>query len=443
MVYNIMPNATGPWKGCALLDTAKFATGEAGKISITDKDRKILRKLAGIVAEAASQEIQQKKIQLWKDHNSLKTKQPLILADPENGWNDIITENTLKCEGNLARRWELLLKKEIIYSERIKDDKPIEAIFEIGYTYTQNDWVGESNMFHGGTDGGSYSWDASVNTLAEVENIRIPEINIDHKVTNDTLELAKEVFEGILDVRLKGIWWWTMGFTLDLVMIIGLEKMMILFYDNPGLIHAVNRKIVEGYEEKIRFLTDNDLLSLNNDSTYVGSGGLGYCDELPADGFDGTQVRPIDMWVLAESQETSSVSTEMFEEFIFPYQLPIIKKFGLVCYGCCEPLDKRWHVIKKIPNLRRVSVSPWADRRKMVEYLGDRYVYSMKPTPADLAVPVIDDEYLLKDMIENISITKDCILEVLMKDNHTLGGNPENIYKWVEITRKAIDKVHG
>jgi hypothetical protein len=79
----------------------------------------------------------------------------------------------------------------------------------------------------------------------------------------------------------------------------------------------------------------------------------------------------------------------------------------------------------------------------MAEYLGDRYVYSMKPTPADLAVPVIDEEYLLQDMIENINITKDCIVEVLMKDNHTLGGNPENIYKWVEITRKAINKVHG
>ena len=32
---------------------------------------------------------------------------------------------------------------------------------------------------------------------------------------------------------------------------------------------------------------------------------------------------------------------------------------------------------------------------------------------------------------------------MIMKDNHTLGGNPENIYNWVEIGRKAIDKVHG
>ncbi len=442
MVYNIMPNATGPWKGCALLDTAKFATGEKGKISVTDKDRKILRDLAGRVAEIAEQEIQKKKIKLWKDHNSLKTTQPVILADPENGWNDIITEDILECEGNLARRWELLLKKDIIYAEKIKDDRPIEAIFEIGYTYTQNDWVGESGMFRGGTDGGSYYWDASVKNLDDVEKIRMPEINIDYKVTNDTLELARDVFDGLLDVRLKGIWWWTLGFTLDLVMIIGLENMMMLFYDNPGLIHAVNKKIAKGYEKKINFLTENNLLSLNNDGTYVGSGGLGYCDELPAEDFSGTQVRPADIWVLAESQETSLVSTEMFDEFIFSYQLPLIKKFGLVCYGCCEPLDKRWEVIKKIPNLRRVSVSPWAERKKMAEYLGDRYIYSMKPTPADLAVPVMDKEYVLKNMIEDMKTAKGCVVEVLMKDNHTLGGNPENLYDWVKITRQAINKIY-
>ena len=443
MVYNIMPNATGPWKGCALLDTAKFATGEKGKISVSEKDREILRGLAGRVAEFAAHDIQQKKIKLWKDHNSLRTPQPVILADPENGWNDIITEDVLECEGNLARRWELLLKKDLIYSEKIKDDRPIEAIFEVGYTYIQNDWVGESNMFHGGTGGGSYSWDASVKNLDDVDKIKMPEIEIDNKVTFDTLELAKEVFDGLLDVRLKGIWWWTLGFTLDLVMIIGLENMMMLFYDDPGLIHAVNRKIAKGYEKKIKYLADNNLLCLNNDHTYVGSGGLGYCDELPADDFDGNCVRPVDMWVLAESQETSSVSADMFEEFIFSYQLPLIKKFGLVCYGCCEPLDKRWHVIKKIPNLRRVSVSPWADKKKMAEFLGDRYVYSMKPTPADLAVPSIDKEYILKNMIEDIKATRGCIVEVLMKDNHTLSGNPDNIYDWVEITRRAIDKVYG
>ena len=45
----------------------------------------------------------------------------------------------------------------------------------------------------------------------------------------------------------------------------------------------------------------------------------------------------------------------MFAEFVLPYQLPILERFGLNCYGCCEPLDQRWSTLKQ---LRRASVSP-------------------------------------------------------------------------------------
>ena len=443
MVYNMMHNATGPWTGCSYQDTAKYATGEEGKIFVSESDREILRKLAGRVADLAVKEKQQEKIKLWKDHNTLKTKRPVVFCDPENGWNDIIMDDILQCHGNLARRWELILRKELFWGEELKDDKPVGTFFNVGYTYTESDWAGEKDLVRGGTGGGSYIWEAPIKDIGDIDKIRVPEIEVDYKVTNDTLELAQEVFEGLLEVRLKGIWWWSLGFTFDLVKLIGLEKMLMLFYDDPELVHSVNKKISEGYEAKLKFLEDNSLLYLNNDGTYVGSGGLGYSDEMPAHDFDESKVRPVDMWVHSESQETSSVSPEMFDEFIFRYQLPIIEKFAMACYGCCEPLDKRWKIIKKIPNLRRVSISHWADNRKMAEYLQDKYIYSMKPTPADLAVPEIDADHIREKMTREMEITNGCIVEVIMKDNHTLGKNPQNLVNWVRIMRQVIDKVYG
>ena len=65
----------------------------------------------------------------------------------------------------------------------------------------------------------------------------------------------------------------------------------------------------------------------------------------------------------------------MFEKFVYKYQLPILNRFGLNCYSCCKPLDKRWDVIKNTPNLRRVSVSNWANHEKMTEFLGKKYIY--------------------------------------------------------------------
>ena len=85
------------------------------------------------------------------------------------------------------------------------------------------------------------------------------------------------------------------------------------------------------------------------------------------------------------------MSPAMYEEFIFPYEKPIMERFGLNCYGCCEPLHGRWHVVRQHPHLRRVSCSPWANVDKMADYLGDKYIFSLKPNPAALAVPAIDD----------------------------------------------------
>jgi len=438
-----MLNATGVWTGCNYQDTYKYTAGEAGQVFISVKDREVLRKLAESIAGLALKDKEKVKVDLWYKHNSMKSERPLIFCDPENGWNEIIIENMLECKGLLARRWEVVLRKELFWGEEILDDKPIEANFKIGYTYTEDDWAGESKLIIGGKEGGSYVWDAPIKNLKDLDKIKIPQIKIDYKTTQETIELAKDVFHDLLEVKLESIWWWSLGVTLDLVKLVGFSDMFMLFYDNPEFVHQVNHIIMEGYLKKLDFLEKNNLLFLNNKGTYVGSGGLGYTEELPAKDFDGTHVRPIDMWGFVESQETVGVSPAMFEEFIFKYQLPIIKKFGLSCYGCCESLESRWHIIKKIPNLRRVSVGPWADRKKMAQLLGDKYIFSMKPNPADIAVSQINKDYIGKKMEKDLEITKGCIVEIIMKDNHTIGKNPGNLTNWVRTVRKAIDKVYN
>ena len=186
-------------------------------------------------------------------------------------------------------------------------------------------------------------------------------------------------------------------------------------------------------------LEDQDLLRLNNDGSWVGSGGLGWCDELPQYDFDG-HVRCEDMWGMSESQETSGVSPDMFAEFVFLYQKPLLERFGLNCYGCCEPLDKRWHVIKDYPNLRRLSVSAWADKAKMAEQLGERYIYSQKPNPAFLAMDTLDEDIIRKDLRETYTAARNCRLEVIMKDCHTIRNEPQRAVRWVEIAREEAER---
>jgi hypothetical protein len=191
----------------------------------------------------------------------------------------------------------------------------------------------------------------------------------------------------------------------------------------------------DGYLDKLDFLQKNNLLSRNDGNNYVGSGGFGFTSELPSPGFDG-KVRLCDMWGFSESQETIYISPQMFEEFVFAYQLPLMTPFGLCCYGCCEPMDLRIEIVKRAGNLRRVSVSPWAHREKMRDALGVNYIYSYKPTPADIARPASDWERIRKELRETLAIAKDNRLEIIMKDNHTLGNNPDNAKTWCRIAKE-------
>ena len=98
-------------------------------------------------------------------------------------------------------------------------------------------------------------------------------------------------------------------------------------------------------------------------------------------------VRPCDMWGFTESQETVHVSPRMYEEFVFPHEKPIMDRFGLTCYGCCEPLHGRWNAVKRHHNLRRVSCSAWVNVDKMVEALGDKYIFSFETQPGRAGSP--------------------------------------------------------
>jgi hypothetical protein len=145
------------------------------------------------------------------------------------------------------------------------------------------------------------------------------------------------------------------------------------------------------------------------------------------------------MWGFAESQETLGISPRMFEEFIFPYQLAVLERFGLNCYGCCEPLEHRWSVVKRIPRLRRVSVSPWTDVAKMVEHLGDDYIFSLKPNPTSLAMEDFDEDDIRRELRRAFRLAQGCRLEVIMKDNHTIRGDPRRVVRWVQICREEAE----
>jgi len=406
---------------------------------VVPRDKAILRRLAQQVVELAARPVEAEKRRLWYDHNELRPTRPLVFCDPENGWHEIILQESLSCKSERARSWEWLLRREIFWAQTMNDDRVIDPIWCVGHVTTQTGW-GLETKYTRGDNGGSYVWDAPLKSYDHLEQLRFPTINVDWDATNELVEEANDVFCGLLPVRLKSGWYWTTGLTQTLISLRGLQQIMMDMVDEPENLHRLMAFLRDGTIARLEFLESNGLLSLNNDSSYVGSGGFGWTNELPADGFNG-HVRLRDMWCLSESQETVGVSPGMFAEFVLPYQIPIMDRFGLVCYGCCEPLDKRWKYLKEISNLRRVSVSPWSDTALMAESLQDKYVFSMKPNPADLATDSFPEERIRQQLRCALETTRGCRVEVIMKDCHTIGNDPDRVVRWTRIAREESERL--
>lgn len=422
-----------------------YNAADKSNLVFSAHDRQILKRLAAQVAEIAARPIMAVRRDLWFLHNALEATAPLILCDPENGWNEIITDDQILCENSMARHWECSLRKQIFYGEHMHDDYVVEPVFEIPYLYTDSVWTVEGSQHHVTLhqtmmDGGAYHIDTILENYDQIDKILKPVLNIDYEGTEYLFGVAKDLFAGLLEVKINTPWHWSYGMTDEYAFLRGMENLLFDFYDEPENVHQVMKILTDATLARLDFLENNKLLALNNNGTYVGSGGLGYTRDLPAADASAV-VRTKDMWGLSESQITIGVSPEMFAEFIYPYQKKVMDRFGLTCYGCCEPMDDRIDIVKASKNLRRVSVSPWANKGLMAEKLGADYIYSMKPSPSPLALAHLDEDLVRSELRENLALSRHNRVELIMKDNHTLGKNPRNLTRWVEIAREEIARL--
>ena len=105
---------------------------------------------------------------------------------------------------------------------------------------------------------------------------------------------------------------------------------------------------------------------------------------MPRPSLDPDQVRFRDVFVAMESQEMTMVSPEMHETFIMKYEAEFLKPFALNGYGCCDDLTEKLDSVCALPQMKRISISPYADVPKCAGYLKGNFILSWKPGPWDL-----------------------------------------------------------
>jgi hypothetical protein len=408
-------------------------------MTVSASDKNILRELARRVAEIAALPIQAQRRERWKQHNSLRSKQPMIMIFPEGSWREILPEASLQCESQTAREMELALRRPIYQHDHFDTDMVVENTWDVPTVIRSSGWGLEAQWHFSEQEGGARAFSPVISTPADLKKLKHPDWWIDEAATAANVERTSELFGDVLDVRRVGVKHISFHLMSHYTSLRGLEQVMMDMIESPEMLHEAMAFLTEGHKKQIRRYEELNLLCLNNDGSYHSTGGNGYTDELPADGFDPLHVRPCDVWASAESQELAQVSPEMHREFALNYERQLLEPFGLNGYGCCEDLTRKLDDVMAVPNMRRISISPWADVPQCAEKLQDKFIFSWKPHPAQLAGTFSPDR-VRQYLGDALGATRGCVMEMILKDTHTCDHHPERFTEWSKIARELVEE---
>lgn len=417
---------------------------------VAASDVRRLRELAGRVRELAEGERNRRVVERWYALDEGRPGRPLILVETDGGLNMVAPDLHPQCQEEWARQQEWGLLATLHHHEVLRDDAPLDATAAVAWGAAASGYgVDLKHTYPEGAfqDKTAFRIEAPIKDLpAELDRLKPRTFSIDRETAQKTKALLEHVYDGILTVRMRGNPWWTLGITQIAADLIGLENLMLYMYDQPKALHALMEFLAADHIAFVKWLEAEGVLCLNNEADYTGSGSRGYTRALPQPDYRaGQPVRSKDLWTLIESQETVGVGPELYEEFVFTYERRIARHFGRIYAGCCEPVHNRWQVIRQLENLKRVSISPWCDQRFMAEAMGADYVFSRKPNPALISGPEFDESLIRNELRQTMELTKahGCPTEIIMKDVHTLGGEPWRLARWVALARETVEEVYG
>ena len=416
----------------------------AHEINLGAKDTEILRGLASELAEIAALPVHRKKAGLWQKLNDLDSVRPMVWIN-EIPWHEMDVDDELKLQTQdpWAQDQERDMRRTLYQWRHLPGDMIVNdfltcplavhstdfgIIEDVGIARTddENDIV--SREFH-----------IQIRDFDDLEKIKMPVVTHNEAATAFRYQAMCEVYEGIMPVKKQGqthVWYTPWDF---LVRWWGVQEAMMDLVMRPDLVHAGVKRIVDAWMIEMDQFESMNLLSLDANNTRVGSGGYGYTRELPGDDYDPDRVKTKNMWGCSNAQIFSEVSPQMRWEFAVEHDLKWLERYGLTYYGCCEPLDQSIDVIKRIPNLRKISTTPWANTQSMVDQVGADYVMSRKPNPNVFARDSFDPDQARGQLVEFLEAARGCHVELIMKDISTVRRDPKRLWEWASIAMEVAE----
>ncbi|MBN2452511.1 MAG: hypothetical protein JXR77_19150 [Lentisphaeria bacterium] len=407
---------------------------------VNRRDREILRGLASRVAGIAAMPVQEEKRRLWRRLNALRPERPMVMID-QVCWNEMGDDVVPRCEDPECRGYEGRLRRLLYQWNHFRVDMVVEPFLTVPKAIRNTGFgirVQEERAVSDPTNSVvGHMYTNQFETEDDLEKIRMPRISHDPAETRRRLEVAHDLFDGLLEVRPWGadpyLSLWDPISTW-----MGVQNALFAIIDRPDYVHRLVGRVTEGYLSMLDQLEEQGLLCQPQSLVHCTGA---YTDELPAPGYDPGKPRTRDLWMFGLAQMFSTVSPAMFREFEVDYASRICARFGLVYYGCCDPLDLKMNEVRLIPHVRKVSMSPWADEERGAEAIHGDFVYSRKPNPAFVATESFPADTVRRDLQATREICRrhGCPVEFILKDISTVCYHPERLSQWADIAMRVAE----
>ncbi len=419
------------------------------KTTASSRDTQRLRELGKRVRDIAAHPDQEMHRKIWTAVNDGAMIRPAILARDTAvhllNYNDELTtiiedEFLQKIEAQLLMKlyeWTHLqchtvVEPWVLCPAAIEDTGYGIDISNPGSTSLQEQTNGELDH--------ARHFDRIIDNDDDLDMIQFPRVAHNEDETFRRKALLEEIFDSVLEVKLFGKNYFRFVPWDDLLSWMGLEQGMYDFILNPEFMHRAITRYTDASLHQMRQYEALGLASSNNTNNFTGTGGYGYTSLLPKPTESGMGARLCDMWGSIANQIFTSVSPEMTLEFAVEHEKRWAENFGYMYYGCCERLDHKLAELRQLPNLRKVSMSPYAVIEEGMEKMGKDLIVSFKPNSNYLAIDNPDYDLLKDELIKVCSLARkyNCNVEILMKTIITLQGDPQRLWKWCDMAREIV-----
>jgi len=409
------------------------------------RDVEILRELARRYAEIAVRPVQEQRRELWRRHFSLKPTRPPVLVT-YGMWNvwcrETFSDARMECADPLYRELERWLRMEVFH-DGIGDDYicepwvPVPAVHETPGGIYGEAWGVDTGHIESGTAGGAWRAKPPIVEWEDMAKLRVPHHAIDEEATRRRLSRLHDAIGDIVELDLQRgpiLSEFAGDISTTVVGLRGLEQIMVDMYESPEELHELLAFLRDGVLANQREAEEAGDITL----TVQRNQAMPYAEDLEAPTANSGSRWRGELSGFFAAQEYTLISPDFHEEFLLRYQTPIMEKYGLIHYGCCEDLTRKIDMLRAISNLRSIAVTPTADVRACAEQIGRDYAISWRPNPTDAVCAGWDAERIRRVVSEGRDACRGGIYHIHLKDVETVQGDPSRLKRWSELTRSVV-----